>query len=311
MQTSTLALSEIHAHDQDRKSFDTAELEQLAANIERHGLAQPPTVRPCDEHGGHVIVAGERRYRAHLLLQERGVLTTMPVLIRDLSDEQASAIQLAENVQRSDLDPFEEAKAYRNRMTDFGMDEDGIAEFTGKPVAYIRKRLELLNLDEEWVGLVASGDLNVGFAGAMAKLDSNRQALAIAALRRSNGMTFWQFQEMCDRFFAEQQQDSMFDDSLFLKVDEYVADAKQSAVVTGRMMVQLVDELGEALSSILDHYDEGAYVRDQVVDAGVITEETLKMLLDKVEHVRRTRIEPKKAKAKPARGRTSRRAAAS
>ena len=108
--------------DNDRKSFNRPSLEDLAASIKPHGLAQPITVRPGV--GGFQLVAGERRFRA---ISEILRWDTCPAIVRDLSDEDASAIMLAENTWRIDLNPIEKAHGYDKRMRQFGCAIERIA----------------------------------------------------------------------------------------------------------------------------------------------------------------------------------------
>jgi ParB family chromosome partitioning protein len=135
----------------DRTSFDEAGISDLAASIEVHGLAQPITVRP---HGdGFEIVAGERRFRAVKHLGR----TTVPAIVRDYTDEQASAVMLLENVQRADLDPVDEAHAYQSRIDRFGLTVGQVAEMAGVTAARVCTRLPVLRLFPEAQHLVRVG----------------------------------------------------------------------------------------------------------------------------------------------------------
>lgn len=279
MNTATLEVIEVdtglvYANSQDRKDFAEGPLQELIASIRDHGLAQPPTVRP-DGAGRYVIVAGERRFRAVTALG----WPKMPVIVRQMDDDQASDVQLIENVNRADLDPFEEAVAYRSRMERFGLTEEKVAERYGKPVAVVKKRLELLQLDDKYRALVRTGELSVSHAGAMARLDSNRQALAFKAHQEAKGMTMWQFSKLCDQLYGEQQADSMFDPDQFLKVQELVETAKKTALVTGRDLVHLVVDLADLIIPITD----------DLLALGV-PEEKLQTMLDMAEQVRTTRV---------------------
>lgn len=276
-----LPLKQVYAASQDRKSFDETQLRELASSIEQHGLAQPITVRP-DGAGRFVIVAGERRFRAHELL---GVRTIKAIVRADLDDGGHADVQLIENVNRADLDPIEEARAYKARMAQFDLDEQGVADRYGRPVTLVRKRLELLNLDDEYVALVRSGDLSVAHAGTMSRLDGNRQRLAFAALRQGNGMTLYQFVTLCDRLWKEQQQDDLFDPDDFLKVQELVAESKKSSAVTGRDLVRATVDAGDALVRVLQALGVDL---DDCEHLG-IDGEAVRRTLDKIEQVRQTR----------------------
>ena len=108
--------------DNDREDFDAAALQELADSIGQYGLAQPITVRPVGRDRFQ-IVAGERRWRACRLLG----WPTIPALVREMDDETASGVMLLENVQRAELNPIEEARAYARRMARFGWDVDRVA----------------------------------------------------------------------------------------------------------------------------------------------------------------------------------------
>lgn len=172
-QVAQIALSEIRAGANDRQVFEENALRELAQSIQEHGLAQPITVRPVEQ--GYEIVAGERRFRAVSLLGWE----TIPALVRELSDEQAAAIMLAENTSRVDLDPVTEAKAYQVRQERFGWDVAKIAQAAGVSVQRVRSRVELLVLAEDILHFVARGALPIGHAQAMIGLDVNRQRIAL------------------------------------------------------------------------------------------------------------------------------------
>lgn len=246
-----LPLASVYALGQDRKNFDEAGLQELADSIRQHGLAQPITVRP-DSEGRFVIVAGERRFRAHELL---GKPTIDAIVKSDMTDAQHSAVQLIENVQRVDLDPIEEAMAYKVRMEQFGFSVDKLAKWAGKPAGVVRNRLQLLNLAPEFVQMMRSGALATSHGQEMAKLDANRQRLAIKALGEGNGLSFWQFQKLCEQLFAEQQQDSMFDPDSFLKVAEYQADARKASVIRVRDLIESIEKVLPTLKLIAGSVD--------------------------------------------------------
>jgi ParB family chromosome partitioning protein len=183
-QVTLLPVSHIIAGNNDRKTFDAAKLTELATSIASHGLAQPITVQPCGDHVQ--IVAGERRFRAiaHILKWE-----TAPCLIRELSDEEASAIMLAENTSRADLNPLEEATAYQERAHRFGWSFDKIALTAGVSAELVKRRISLLTLNDDIQHLVAGGHFPLGHAEALTDLDANRQRIAVRIYRESkNGL---------------------------------------------------------------------------------------------------------------------------
>lgn len=229
-----LPLDHITAGQNDRKTFDPAGLRDLAESIAAHGLAQPVTVRPVGPDRFE-IVAGERRYRAHVLLasEGRGAADGRPgyvaVNVREYSDREASAIMLAENLARADLRPLEEAEGYASRMAAYGLSASAVAEWAGVSTFRVTERLQLLKLTPEGRKLVESseaGALPVGHAARLGNLDANRQALALAAWAESGGtISKAGWGEIVGKLQAEQEQDSMFSADAFLQVAEMVAGA--------------------------------------------------------------------------------------
>lgn len=212
-QITHLALSEIIPGQNDRTRFDQTSLTELADSIEEHGLAQPITVRPLDEMDMYQIVCGERRYCAFKLLG----YPMIPCIIRELSDEEAAAIMLCENVARADLDPIDEARAYESRMSRFGWTAQECAQKAGVSTPRITNRLHLLRLRPDLQDLTRSGDLRIGYANiiAHADLDVNRQLIALARLRDNPAPTPAWFRREVNALLEEQAQDCLFDADLF------------------------------------------------------------------------------------------------
>lgn len=221
----------------DRKTFDPAALRELAENIAAHGLAQPVTVRaiPSLEGDRYEIVAGERRYRAHLLLASEGrcprggEVGSLECNVREYTDREASAVMLAENMARADLRPLEEASAYRSRMDAYGLSAAEVAEEAGVSTFRVNERLRLLDLTPEARKLVESteaGALPIGHAARMSTLDPNRQALALAAWAESGGtISRAGWGEIVGKLQSEQDSDAMFSDADFLRTEEFVLSA--------------------------------------------------------------------------------------
>jgi ParB family transcriptional regulator, chromosome partitioning protein len=215
-------LDAIVAGDNDRTEFQAGELEALAQDIAAHGLAQPITVRPVSGRGRpYEIVAGERRYRAHLLLQQRDPAAwhSIDALVRPMSDQAADAIMLAENLHRKDLNPLDEAKAYRKRMEKHGWSVAEVAAAAHVSAERVRNRLLLLNLMPEYQVLVQYGNLDLGKAQHLGTLDKNHQMIAMRALL-AKPMTNDNFVRICARLRAQQDQLAMWDLSLFEKMSD-------------------------------------------------------------------------------------------
>ncbi|HNT74376.1 MAG TPA: ParB/RepB/Spo0J family partition protein [Anaerolineae bacterium] len=210
--------------DNDREAFDPTGLRELAASIAEHGLAQPITVRPM-LGGRYQIVAGERRWRAHQLLQR----VTIPALVRSLSDEQASGIMLLENIHRAELNPIEEARAYRKRMTQFGWDEERLAREANVPAGRVRLRLALLDIVPEAQDLVKAGQMGVKYAYVLRDLDVNRQRIALRYLAEVDTPRIREFRKLCARLLEEQAQEAMFDMAAFMTTVQDARDAEAAA----------------------------------------------------------------------------------
>ena len=155
-----LRLSEIQPRkDQPRKNFDLESLQQLADSIAEHGLLQPVVVR--EALGGYYeIIAGERRWRA----AKMAGLSEIPVTILTADDRKASELAIIENVQREDLNPMEEAQAYKKLQEEYGLTQDKVASAVGKSRSAVANTLRLLDLPEEAGALVATGKLSEGHA---------------------------------------------------------------------------------------------------------------------------------------------------
>lgn len=153
-------LSEIQPRkDQPRKKFDLESLQQLADSIAEHGLLQPVVVR--EALGGYYeIIAGERRWRA----AKMAGLSEIPVTILTADDRKASELAIIENVQREDLNPMEEAQAYKKLQEEYGLTQDKVASAVGKSRSAVANTLRLLDLPEEAGALVATGKLSEGHA---------------------------------------------------------------------------------------------------------------------------------------------------
>ena len=126
---------------QPRKAFDEERLNELADSIREHGVVQPIVVRPLDD-GFFQLIAGERRWRA----SPRAGLTRIPAVVRETAEQPALEIALIENLQREDLNPMEEARAYERLIVDFGLTQEEVARRVGKNRATIANMLRLLRL---------------------------------------------------------------------------------------------------------------------------------------------------------------------
>lgn len=159
-----LRVAEIEPNpDQPRKTFDEKALGELAASIREHGLIQPIVVKRSKSEGYYTIIAGERRWRASRLAG----LDEIPVVVMELDDKTSAQIALIENVQREDLDPVEEAAAYRKLIDDFGMTQEALASKIGKSRPAITNSLRLLELNAEVLKMLSAGKLTSGHCRAL------------------------------------------------------------------------------------------------------------------------------------------------
>lgn len=171
-----IPLDQIHADRANpRKDFDEAALEELAASLKNHGVLQPVLLRR-DQRGGYRLIAGERRWRA----AQRAGLTEMPAVVREASDAEAYELALVENLQRSDLNPLEEAEGYRRLIEDRRFTQDQAAERLGKDRSTVANALRLLNLPNEVKQLLVERDLEMGHARAILGLQKREDMVNLA-----------------------------------------------------------------------------------------------------------------------------------
>lgn len=171
--------------DQPRKNFDEDAMAALAESIGENGLLQPIAVRAKKTGPGYVIIAGERRWRAARLAG----LDEVPVIIKDVTDEQAAALALIENLQREDLDPIEVAEGCRQLIDKYGLTQESAAKKLGKSRSAVTNSLRLLALPEDVRRMVSGGKLSFGHAKVLLGLpneDLMRQAAAEVTAQNLN-----------------------------------------------------------------------------------------------------------------------------
>jgi ParB family transcriptional regulator, chromosome partitioning protein len=159
---------------QPRTSMDEGKIDELARSIRANGMIQPIVVRKVD--GGFEIVAGERRWRA----AQRAGLLKVPVVVRDIPEERLLAAALIENIQREDLNPIEEAHAYRRLADEYHLTQDQIADAVSKDRSSIANYLRLLKLPHEVLANVGSGALSMGHARALLGLPDEAAQLRVS-----------------------------------------------------------------------------------------------------------------------------------
>ena len=160
--------------EQPRKQFNDESIEELAQSIKQYGVIQPIIV--CKNGERYEIVAGERRWRA----ARKAGLKEIPVLIRDYSPEEIAEISLIENIQREDLSPIEEAKAYKQLIEDHGLTQEELAERVSKSRAAIANTMRLLNLHPDIQEMLSDGRLSAGHARALLAAENEIIQLELA-----------------------------------------------------------------------------------------------------------------------------------
>lgn len=169
---------------QPRQSFKEDTIKELAESIEKNGLLQPIVVRPM-ENGKYQIIAGERRYRAFKKLGRK----VIPAIVRDYEDEEVDKLQLVENVQREDLNPYDEAIAYLKLKEKYGLKQEDIAKAVGKSRPYISNMTRLLSLEDEILEMLKNGEITVSHAKLILSLDTKEERLKLAHKIKDAGLT--------------------------------------------------------------------------------------------------------------------------
>ena len=213
--TVTLPLDEIIPNrDQPRKQFDDEALADLSASIAQHGVIQPLLVRPMPD-GSYQLVAGERRWRASRMAG----LTEVPVVIRDMDEQQAAEVALIENLQREDLNPMEEAIGYRTLMDSYGMTQEQTAQAVNKSRPAVANALRLLLLPEEVTAMVAAGKLSAGHARTVLAFEGEEARIAAANAAVQKGLSVRELEKMAKAAKKEpraprapQRRDSFYDE---------------------------------------------------------------------------------------------------
>lgn len=160
--------------EQPRKNFDEDALEELAESIKQFGLLQPILVQ--DRKSYYEIIAGERRWRA----AKKAGLKEVPVIIKNLTDQEIVEISLIENIQREDLNPIEEAQAYKRLLTEFNLKQDEVADRVSKSRTAVTNSMRLLKLCDEVQQMIINGMISTGHARALIGIEDPEEQYNIA-----------------------------------------------------------------------------------------------------------------------------------
>lgn len=183
--------------EQARKYFDAEQLEELSASIAAQGIIQPLILKQKGDR--YTIIAGERRWRAARLAG----LTEVPAVIRDYDDLKLAEVSLIENLQRSDLNPIEEAAGIRQLMDQYELTQEEIAEKLGKSRPSIANSLRLLNLPEEVLLLMRNGVLSAGHGKCIASLKSSDTQIKVAKEIEERSLSVRQTEDLCRSLMEE------------------------------------------------------------------------------------------------------------
>ena len=215
-------------HDQPRKTFERESLESLADSIAAHGVLQPIIVRenPIAE-GTYEIIAGERRWRA----AKMAGLSEIPAVIFDGDELHAAQVAMIENIQREDLNPVEEALGYGALIDRFGLTQDQLAKQVGKSRTAITNMLRLLDLPEEVLELLRSGELKEGHARALLGLDDEAQMILLANRVVSAGLSVREVEAAVKRMNAlSEEKEAVIEDAATVQVKLHMKELEKRAM---------------------------------------------------------------------------------
>lgn len=188
---------------QPRTRMDEGALNELADSIRTQGVMQPILVRPLDSKpsGKYEIIAGERRFRAACLAG----LDEVPVLVREVADENAAVMALIENIQREDLNPLEEAQGVKRLLDEFGLTHEQAAQAIGRSRSATSNLLRLLNLAEPVQTMLLAGDIDMGHARALLAVDAANQIM-LANEVVAKGMSVRETEKLVGRSIREKEE---------------------------------------------------------------------------------------------------------
>jgi len=199
---STLKISEIQPRaGQPRKQFDPEALEALADSISRHGLIQPIIVRKTPE-GLYEIIAGERRYRAAKLAG----LAEIPAIVIEADDQKTAELSLIENIQRENLNPIEEAVAYRSLIEEYGLTQEELSGRVSKSRSEVTNTLRILNLPDEVIAMIISGRLSKGHGRALLTIEDRDKLIVAAGIVAEKELSVRETEALAKRLNSSREQ---------------------------------------------------------------------------------------------------------
>ena len=185
--------------DQPRKVFDEEKIKILSDSIKAYGVLQPIVVKP-DENGKYMIIAGERRYRASRAANKESI----PAVIKDLPIRDIMEIALIENLQREDLNPIEEALAYKSLIDNHNVTQEEISDAVGKSRPHITNTIRLLNLREEVIAMIEYGEITAGHGKALLRITDKDKQLEMAKRIVEDGLSVRATESLAKKISEEQ-----------------------------------------------------------------------------------------------------------
>jgi len=244
--------------NQPRKQFDEVLLRELADSIAEHGILQPLTVRKLS-NGYYQIIAGERRWRAARMAG----LTEVPVRIIEADDRKATELALVENLQRTDLNPMEEAEGYRTLMEEYGFTQEQVSERVGKSRSAVANALRLLALPESVREMLEKGELTAGHARAVLQVKGTQAQEELARLIAKEGLSVRQAEALAAKISKEsakskekKEKNSKFEVNYIAEVEKQLTEClgRRVKIVDGRKKGRLeIDYYGDDdLQTLID-----------------------------------------------------------
>ena len=248
--TQTIRMSEIEPNkSQPRRHFDENAITTLADSIRQHGLIQPILVRSTGT--GYQIVAGERRWRACRMLG----MSEIPAVVKEFSDSETAQIALIENIQREDLNPIEEAAAYKELMENYDMTQEELSKAVGKSRSAIANAVRLLNMPEKVQELLRKGELSAGQAKAIAAAESEEQMIDLAERAANGQITVRAIEKLLAQKDEEEKEEPAKADAEKKQAMNYLTEMEISLHETLSRKVKINSKDGKKGTITIDFFD--------------------------------------------------------
>lgn len=248
--TQTIRMSEIEPNkSQPRRHFDENAITTLADSIRQHGLIQPILVRSTST--GYQIVAGERRWRACRMLG----MSEIPAVVKEFSDSETAQIALIENIQREDLNPIEEAAAYKELMENYNMTQEELSKAVGKSRSAIANAVRLLNMPEKVQELLRKGELSAGQAKAIAAAESEEQMVDLAERAANGQITVRAIEKLLAQKDEEEKEEPAKADTEKKQAMNYLTEMEISLHETLSRKVKINSKDGKKGTITIDFFD--------------------------------------------------------